>query len=289
MPFDVQQQQAYQRLITRPISGGVGAEIEGVDLARAEPKVMAEVHQALLQHGVIFFRDQNLHPEELIAAAKFFGPLNIHPIYLPMDGYPEIMPVVKEPTATMNIGNSWHSDVSFMEKPSLGSLLYALDVPPYGGDTIFASQRLAYEGLSDEMKSMLGGMRAVHSDRILSSAESKAKRNAVRSTKLDEKPMPEVQTTHPVIRTIPETGQKHLYVNEAFTIRFDGMTEAESKPLLDYLYEHGHKPEFTCRFQWRKGSVAFWDNRAVQHYAINDYQGFRREMWRVTVEGERPE
>ena len=121
-----------------------------------------------------------------------------------------------------------------------------------------------------------------------SSAESKAKRNAGRSTKLDEKPTPEMQTTHPVIRTIPETGQKHLYVNEAFTIRLDGMTEAESKPLLDYLYEHGHKPEFTCRFQWRKGSVAFWDNRAGQHFAASDYFPQVRAMERVTIAGDRP-
>jgi taurine dioxygenase len=170
----------------------------------------------------------------------------------------------------------------------MGSLLYALDVPPYGGDTIFASQRLAYDGLSAEMQSMLSGMKAVHSDRILSSAASKKKRNAGRSTKLDEQETPEVQNVHPVIRTHGESGEKHLYVNEAFTIAFDGMTEAESKPLLDYLYQHARKPEFTCRFRWEKGSVAFWDNRAVQHYALNDYQGFRREMWRVTVEGERP-
>jgi taurine dioxygenase len=289
MPFDVQQPHQFEHLTTQPISGGVGASIAGVDLAADLPdEVIAEVRGALVKHGVIFFRDQELSPEQLIATGRRFGPLNIHPIYLPLDGYPEIMPVVKEVDAVMNIGNSWHSDVSFLEKPSMGSLLYALDVPPYGGDTIFASQRLAYDGLSAEMQSMLSGMKAVHSDRILSSAASKKKRNAGRSTKLDEQETPEVQNVHPVIRTHGESGKKHLYVNEAFTIAFDGMTEAESKPLLDYLYQHARKPEFTCRFRWEKGSVAFWDNRAVQHYALNDYQGFRREMWRVTVEGERP-
>ena len=289
MPFDVQQPHQFEHLATQPISGGVGAEIAGVDLAAdLTDGVIAEVRGALVKHGVIFFRDQALTPEQLIATGQRFGPLNIHPIYLPLDGYPEIMPVVKEVDAVMNIGNSWHSDVSFLEKPSMGSLLYALDVPPYGGDTIFASQQLAYDGLSAEMQSMLSGMKAVHSDRILSSAASKKKRNAGRSTKLDEQETPEVQNVHPVIRTHGESGEKHLYVNEAFTIAFDGMTEAESKPLLDYLYQHARKPEFTCRFRWEKGSVAFWDNRAVQHYALNDYQGFRREMWRVTVEGERP-
>lgn len=289
MPFDVQTPHAFAHIRTRPIAGAVGAEIEGVDLAGdLGDDAIREIRQALVNHGVIFFRNQSLSPETLIAAGRRFGPLNVHPIYKPLPGHPEILPVVKEAGDAMNIGNSWHSDVSFLEKPSMGSLLYAVEVPPYGGDTIFACQRLAYLGLSPEMQRMLGGMRAVHSDRILSSAASKKKRNAGRSTILDERETPEVQTIHPVVRTHPESGAKHLYVNEAFTIAFEGMSEAESKPLLDYLYLHARTPEYTCRFRWEQGSVAFWDNRAVQHYALNDYQGFRREMWRVTVEGEQP-
>ena len=272
-----------------PLSPSIGTVVHGIDLsAPLAPEVVAFLRQLWLDRRVIFFRNQSLSPETLIAAGRRFGPLNVHPIYKPLPGHPEILPVVKEAGDAMNIGNSWHSDVSFLEKPSMGSLLYAVEVPPYGGDTIFACQRLAYLGLSPEMQRMLGGMRAVHSDRILSSAASKKKRNAGRSTILDERETPEVQTIHPVVRTHPESGAKHLYVNEAFTIAFEGMSEAESKPLLDYLYLHARTPEYTCRFRWEQGSVAFWDNRAVQHYALNDYQGFRREMWRVTVEGERP-
>ena len=289
MPFDVQRPHSYAHIETRPISGGVGAEIHGVDLGGSpSDAAIGEIREALLTHGVVFFRGQSLTADQLIALARRFGPLNIHPIYKPLAGYPEILPVVKEATDAMNIGNSWHSDVSFLEKPSMGSLLYAVDTPPYGGDTIFASQRLAFEALSGEMQAMLAGMHAVHSDRVLSNAASKKARNAGRSTQLDEKESPEVRNVHPVIRTLPETSARHLYVNAAFTVAFEGMTEAESKPLLDYLYQHARTPEFTCRFRWEKGSIAFWDNRAVQHYALNDYHGFRREMWRVTIEGERP-
>jgi taurine dioxygenase len=238
---------------------------------------------------VICFREQRLTPAQQVALGRRFGELNVHPHYRSLDGYPEILPVLKEPTDKRNIGGVWHSDVTFLERPALGSLLYAIDVPSKGGDTMFASQYLTYEALSPGMKRLLEGLEAVHSDAILSQPRNKAKSNAERSTKLKEEEVVEVtETCHPVVRTHPETGRKALFVNGAFTTRFKDMTAEESRPLLDYLYAHAVRPEFTCRIRWRKGSLVFWDNRAVQHYALNDYPGERREMHRVTVEGDRP-
>jgi taurine dioxygenase len=272
-----------------PIAGALGAEVHGVDLGQCGDEAIAEVRQALLDHQVICFREQRLTPAQQVALGRRFGELNVHPHYRSLDGYPEILPVLKEPTDKRNIGGVWHSDVTFLERPALGSLLYAIDVPSKGGDTMFASQYLTYEALSPGMKRLLEGLEAVHSDAILSQPRNKAKSNAERSTKLKEEEVVEVtETCHPVVRTHPETGRKALFVNGAFTTRFKDMTAEESRPLLDYLYAHAVRPEFTCRIRWRKGSLVFWDNRAVQHYALNDYPGERREMHRVTVEGDRP-
>jgi len=198
--------------------------------------------------------------------------------------------VVKEPTDRDNIGDVWHSDISFLARPSLGAVLYALEVPAVGGDTLFANQYLAYETLSNGMKEMLAGLRARHSDRMLSDRESVERRNATRSTKIAAAAAGQtpIENLHPVVRTHPETGRKSLYVNRAFTIGFENMTEAESRPLLEFLYDHSGRPEFTCRFRWRKGSIAFWDNRCLLHYALNDYPGQRRYMHRITVNGDRP-
>lgn len=280
----------FQHLEVAPISGALGAEVAGVDLADdLSDEVIGEIRQALLDHLVICFREQELTPARQIALGRRFGELNIHPHYRPLDGYPEILPVLKEKGDKRNIGGAWHSDVTFLERPAMGSLLYALEVPSKGGDTMFANQYLAYDSLSPGMKAMLDGLVAVHSDAILSRPENKAKSNALRSTKLkDEVRVEESESEHPVVRTHPETGRKALFVNGAFTVRFKDMTVEESRPLLDYLFRHAVRPEFTCRIRWRKGSLVFWDNRAVQHYALNDYPGERREMHRVTVEGDRP-
>ncbi len=273
-----------------PMAGALGAEIGGIDLGEPMDDALFEgVRAALNEHLVICFRDQKLTPERHKDFGRRFGPLNIHPHYRPLDGHPEILPILKEPEDAGNIGGGWHTDVSFLERPALDSLLYALDVPTHGGDTMFANQYLAHETLSEGMRDMLAEMSAIHSDAILSRPENKAKANSDRSTELkEEETTEEVENRHPVIRTHNETGRRCLYVNRHFTKRFDEMTEAESRPLLEFLYEHAVRPEFTCRIRWEKGTLVMWDNRCAQHYALNDYQGQRREMHRVTVEGSRP-
>lgn len=272
-----------------PLAGAIGAEIAGVDLSRPLDNVRwAAVHQAFLDHQVIFFRDQTLTPDQLKAFARRFGELDIHPQYKPIDGHPEVLEFLKDVDATKNVGGIWHSDVTFYERPALGSMLYALEIPVFGGDTMFANQYLAYETLSDGLKRLLGGLKAVHSDGFQSSPEAQAAYNEKSSTKLYNPTTEPTENVHPVVRTHPETGRKALYVNPVFTVRFDGMTAEESKPLLDHLCRHAVRPEFTCRFRWSQGAVAMWDNRCTQHFAINDYNGHRRRMHRVTVRGERP-
>jgi len=281
----------YQHIEVNPISGALGAEISGVDLSQDMGNaVFSEIQQALHDNLVIFFREQDLTPDEQKDFGRRFGTLNIHPQYVPLDGHPEILPILKEPDEKLNIGDVWHTDVSFLEQPSMGSILYAHEVPTAGGDTMFANQFLAYESLSEGMREMLDDMTAVHSDRILSNPTSAVDRNEGRSTRIREDAMTEeeIANEHPVVRTHVETGRKGLYVNRPFTVRFSGMSEEESNPLLNFLYEHATRPEFTCRFRWEKKSIAFWDNRCTQHYALNDYHGQRRTMHRVTVNGERP-
>ena len=280
----------YRLIEVRPLSSAVGAEISGVDLADCDDATFNEIHRAFLDHHVLFFRDQELSLESHKAFGRRFGSLNVHPQYVPLDGHPEILPIVKEGDAEHNIGGVWHSDITFLERPALGSILYAIDVPASGGDTLFANQELAFEELSPGLRQLLLGLRAVHSDHTLSDRVEAENRNMTRSTKLSEEAMcqPVVENLHPVIRTHPETDRKSLFVNRAFTVRFENMTVAESKPLLEFLYKQATKPEFTCRFHWKNGSVAMWDNRCVQHYALNDYHGQRRYMHRVTVNGDRP-
>ncbi len=273
-----------------PLSGALGAEISGVDLSEPlEDAVFEDIREALHEHLVICFREQHLTPESHKDFGRRFGPLNVHPHYRPVEGHPEILPILKQPGDTGNIGGVWHSDVSFLERPALGSLLYALEVPSHGGDTLFANQYLAYETLSEGMRGLLDELSAVHSDAVLSRPENKTRANAERSTKLKEEELTqEVENVHPVIRAHGDTGRRCLYVNSAFTQRFQEMTVAESRPLLEFLYEHAVRPEFTCRVAWEKDMLVMWDNRCTQHYALNDYPGQRRAMHRVTVEGERP-
>jgi len=272
----------------RPIAGALGAEISGVDLrSELSNQQFDTVHRAFLNHHVIFFRDQaDWSPDQQKAFAKRFGSLNIHPYVSGMSDHPELMEIIKEPEDTLNFGGGWHSDMSFQETPALGSVLYAIDVPDFGGDTLFSNQIAAYEALSGGMKDLLDGLKAVHS----ASREYSAKGASAQSRKSmqahEAKDAPEYQ--HPVVRTHPETGRKGLFVNPAFTLRFAGMTRRESKPLLDFLFDHARDERFTCRFRWEKDSVAFWDNRCVWHYALNDYAGKRRHMRRVTINGDAP-
>ena len=282
----------YARIEVRPIAGALGAEIGGVDLSKdLDNQTFAEVHQALLDHLVIFFRNQTLTPEQHKAFGRRFGRLDVHEFVRGLDSHPEIIEIVKEPEERgLNFGGVWHSDVTYQEKPALGSILYALEVPLYGGDTMFANQYLAYESLSDGMKRMLDGLKAMHSAGRAYGTRGSDEYRELRhqSMRIDAREEAHREMEHPVVRTHPETGRKSLFVNGVFTTRFAGMTEEESRPLLDYLFRHAVRPEFTCRFRWEPGSVAFWDNRCTQHFALNDYHGFRRRMHRVTVCGDRP-
>lgn len=270
--------------VTR-LAGGCGAEIDGVDLgADLSEETFAAVRDALHEHQVIFFRDQDLTPDRLVAFARRFGPLRISDQYQSLEGHPEIIEIVKEPDATGIVGNLWHADESFLERPALGSVLHLIETPSVGGDTLFANQYMAYESLSSGMQRMLRGLRVVFSDGSLGT------RNKGRSLKIhpDAHKRPVYEAVHPAVRTHPETGREALFVHRPYAIRFDGMTEEESRPLMDYLFAHAVLPEFTCRFKWRKDSVALWDNRCVQHYALNDYPGERRYGHRATIIGEVP-
>ena len=272
----------------RPIAGSIGAEIHNVDVSEdLDAATIADIRKALLEHCVIFFRNQKLDAERHKAFTRRFGQIFIHPNYKGMQADPEIIVITREPGDKKIVGEEWHADTTMMPEPPMGAILYAIEVPPYGGDTLFANQYLAYETLSDGMKKMLSGMRALHSDRMV--AGPQANKNAFRATKVrEDAEWRETVSAHPVVVTHPETGRKLLYVNASYAVGFEGMTEAESKPLLGYLLEHGHRPEFTCRFRWEPGSIALWDNRCTQHNPVNDYHGFRRVMHRVTLKGDVP-
>jgi taurine dioxygenase len=273
-----------EALNIRRLAGALGAEISGVDLSQdLSDAAIAAIRQALVEHQVIFFRDQDLTPARQSAFGARFGPLNIHPYVAGMAGHPEIMEIIKEPADRVNFGGGWHSDMSFLERPAIGSILYALEVPQFGGDTLFASPAAAYDALSPGLKATLETLSAVHSaSREYSAAGQSAQKRSSMSVAEADGMVGEY--VHPLVLTHPETGRKALYVNPAFTIRIEGWSKRESKALLDFLFEHSRYEAFTCRFAWTKGSVAFWDNRSVWHFALNDYPGQRRHMRRVTVD-----
>jgi taurine dioxygenase len=268
------------------IAGALGAEISGVDLSAPLSAAQAgEIRAAFLENLVIFFRDQPLTPARYLAFARQFGEPVEYPFVKGLEGYPEIIAIAKLPHETVNFGGVWHSDTAYLERPPMGSMLLAREVPPYGGDTLFASMCAAYDALSDAMKGMLAGLRAVNSS--AKADASKTREDRVKTSSTDAA-RADLAAEHPVVRTHPETGRKALYVNLGHTVRFSGMTEEESAPLLDLLFRHQVRPEFTCRFSWRPGSIAFWDNRCTQHNPVNDYHGYRRLMHRITLAGDVP-
>lgn len=274
----------YKSIDVKRLSGALGAEIFGADLSKdLDNETFDDVHQAFLDHQVIFFRGQTLTPEAHKRFARRFGTLNIHPYVKGMDGHPEVMEIIKEPNEKVNFGGGWHSDMSFLEKPSIGSILHALEVPDYGGDTLFASMYAAYDALSDGLKKALEPLKAVHSAAREYSAQGHSAKKR-QSMSVAEAEGQTGEYLHPIVKTHPETGRKALYVNPAFTMKIEGWKTSESKPLLEYLFDHARYEGFTCRFRWEKGSVAFWDNRCVWHFALNDYHGQRRHMRRVTVD-----
>jgi taurine dioxygenase len=274
----------YRYIEVRPIAGALGAEIQGVDIAhRLNATVVSEIRQALLDHLVVFLRNQKLTPRQQLEFASAFGEPMEYPQLTGLPECPLITPVIKLPHERVNFGGIWHSDTTYLERPPMASMLYAIDTPPYGGDTLFANQYQAYETLSDGLKRALDGVIGVNSS--LKAEASKTREDALRTAGVDNKVL---VAEHPVVRTHPETGRKALYVNVGHTTHFKGWHESESKPLLEYLFRHQIEPELTCRFRWEPGSLAFWDNRCAQHNPVNDYHGFKRVMHRVTLAGDKP-
>ena len=275
----------YQHIRVEPLSAVVGAEIGGINLTEPVPdEVLSEVRHAFGEYGVVFFRDQQLTPEQHVAFAKRFGPINVNRFFAAVPGYPMIAEVRKEPEQRDNIGNGWHTDHSYDQVPALGSMLYAHEVPKTGGDTLFISMYAAYDALSDGLKATLSGLRACHSSRHVFGMEGRVRQHDF-AGRIGNPELATQDAVHPVVIHHPETGRKALYVNPGFTLRFEGWTAEESRPLLEYLYHHAQRPEFTCRFHWRAGSLALWDNRSTWHFAVNDYHGERRLLHRITIEG----
>ena len=268
-------------------TGALGAEITGVDLsADLSDETIAAIRAAFNEHHVVFFRGQDWTPEQQIAFGRRFGELDTHPFVVGNAEHPELLDIVTDPDDFANFGGGWHTDVTFLPEPDLGSILYAVEVPETGGDTLFANQHAAYDAMSDGMKELLDGLQAVHSAGPQYEEGGYSTLSKQMKTKNADRAREKV--VHPVVRTHPENGRKALYVNRAFTTGILGMYPHESAALLRILHEQTTREAFTCRFRWEPGSVAMWDNRSVQHYAMFDYAGERRHMRRVTIKGDVP-
>jgi taurine dioxygenase len=280
----------YQTIELAPLAGSMGAEVRGVDLAADfGNQTREEIHRAFLDYKMIYFRGQNLDAKRQVEVAGILGTPIAYPYLAGVDGVPEAHELTKSPEDEVNFGGVWHSDTAYKPEPDMGTVLYGIEVPPAGGDTLYANTQLAYETLSDGMKAMIDGLIGVNdsealypggrANRIGSLSEMKEAYND------GSEPM---RSEHPIVRTHPETGAKSLYVSVAHTLHFKDMTEEESKPLIRFLAGHIIRPEFTCRLKWQSGTVAMWDNRTTQHFAVNDYTGHFRRMRRVTIQGDKP-
>jgi taurine dioxygenase len=268
-----------------PLTPTIGAEVGSIDLGEPlDAATLAGLRQALLDWKVLFFREQEITTEQHLAFARNFGTLEVHPFAPQKPGYPEVLAITHD-RDNRGKENTWHSDVTWRIEPSLGSVLRALEVPEVGGDTLFADMYAAYEGLKDEVKEKIEGRFALHD---FAHFRTGMRKRGVSEDEIEafNKQYPSVE--HPIVRTHPETGRKGLYVNAGFTQHIVGMDEQESKSLLKHLYAQAAIPEYQCRFRWRNNSIAFWDNRASQHYAASDYWPAVRRMERVTIVGDRP-
>lgn len=274
-----------------PLSAAVGVEVRGVKhVADMDEETFEQVRAAFLAHSVIVFRDQCLTPDEHKAFSRRFGDLMSVPFVKTLDDHPEIIGVIKEADERTRdvFGGGWHSDFSFMKAPPLASCLYAIETPRVGGDTLFASTRRAYENLSDGLKRTLSETRTIHSGARSYGVRGRFSYDQLRSIPVTPSEEGDTETAHPTVRFIPEIQAHCLFVNAGYCVRFEQMSEPESEPTLNYLYEHIAKPENTCRLSWRPNTLTVWDNRTVLHNAINDYDGYRREIHRTTIAGERP-
>lgn len=268
-----------------PIAGALGAEVRGIDLRKPlNEQDFEKLHQGLVDHLVLFFRDQPIQPEDHSRLASYFGEFLPHPAYPNPEGFPEITKLINSKENPSKI-EQWHTDMTFMKNPPLGSILYAKEIPDFGGDTLFANMELAFEALSDRWQRFLDGLVAVH-DFQFGFKESLAEeggRERLAQAIIDNPPV-----EHPVVRRHPVTGRKCIFVNCLFTSHIKGMSESESNAVLHFLYNHVINPDFACRFRWQQHSIAFWDNRATQHKPVNDYFPKYREMWRITIKGDVP-
>jgi len=273
-----------KHLQIRPMGNALGAEIHGIDISKPLPDaVVAEIRRAFLEHLVIFFRDQRLTPQALLAFARLFGEPMAYPQLKGLPDCPMVTAVIKRENEKTNFGGIWHTDTAYLEHPPMGSLLYALETPPHGGDTLFANQYLAYETLPAHLKEKVDGLVGVNS-----SSKPEASRTREDRQRESGDALKVLVARHPAVRTHPETGRKSLYVNVGHTTHLEGQLSEASEALLAEIFSHQIRPEFVTRFQWTPGSLAFWDNRCTLHYPLNDYHGYRRVMHRVTLAGDRP-
>ena len=276
-----------------PLAPSMGAEITGIDLKkhfnrsanRIDSAVMADIKAVWLERQLIVIRQQSITPEQQLQFAESLGEPDIYPFLRGLDGFPMITEVLKKETETVNFGGVWHSDTTYQLCPPMATVLYAKELPPIGGDTLFSNQYAAYEQLSDGLKRTIGPLRGVNS-------AGKKRVSATRSERVKESGSgiraEQMIGIHPVVRTHPDTGRQSLFINPAHTVSFDEWTEPESAGLLAFLFAHQIAPEFQCRLRWQVGDIAIWDNRCTLHYPLNDYHGYRRLLHRITLKGDQP-
>ena len=276
-------------MIIEPLAGALGAEIHELDVKKTDAAGWKAIHEAFLRYSVLVFRDQELEPSDLMRVGARFGEPCYYPFVTGIDGYPFIFEVVKEENETVNFGGNWHSDTTYLPQPPLATLLYALETPKHGGDTLFANTTAAYDALSEGMRALVDKLVGVNSASLKVTGGRRRLHSPIGGMKVhDTEKADDYEAEHPVARTHPQTGRKALYLSRSHTIRFRDMSEEESRPLIDFLQAHQLRPEFTCRVRWSPGTLTVWDNRCTQHCAINDYHGQRRRMRRLTVGPETP-
>jgi taurine dioxygenase len=277
-------------MIIEPLAGALGAEVRGIALSSLEDEnAWKAIQRAFLQYSVLAFRDQVLEPADLMRVGARFGEPCFYPFVTGLEGYPYIFEVVKEENETVNFGGNWHSDTTYLAQPPLATLLYAIETPSRGGDTLFTSTYAAYDALSEGMRALLDRLIGVNSASLKVTGGRRKMHSTIGGMKVhDMESADEYEAEHPAVRTHPDTGRKALYVSRSHTIRFRDMSEEESRPLIDFLQAHQTRPEFTCRVRWTPGTLTVWDNRCTQHSAVNDYHGQRRRMRRLTVGAQIP-
>jgi len=280
-PATIRSSAPYSKIAVDPLTSTIGAMIDGVDLSAVDDATWAEIERAFADHSVVFFRNQHLEPEAHEALGRRFGELHVHPAARKLDGHPNVMVIHAHENSKVVAGNGWHTDVSCDEQPPMGTILHLTTIPPTGGDTLFASTTAAWDALSPAMQDFLRDKDAVHE-----SAHVYAGRYGAKESDSRDGVYP--SAVHPIARTHPVTGRTALYVNRSFTTRIKGLKPAESNALLAFLYSHLESPDFQVRFRWEVGSVAIWDNRCTQHYAVWDYHPHFRHGHRVSIVGERP-